>query len=158
MLVLAGLGLLLWWFLSPASTPQPEVQVPPVARVQTPEVRPAAAPEAAKIEVPDVTKFSGELTETFSKLTQTLTGVKDAASAEAALPTLKDLDAKLEVAKATMKKLATAGQTTIKALAKSSQDKLKELVDKVLAIPGVGEKIKSVVDTVMTKLNELATG
>lgn len=156
LLGLAALGLLLW-FLLPASTPVPEEQVPEVARVQPPELRPAPAPEAVKIQVPDVSKFSTELTDTFSKLTAALTGVKDAASAEAALPSLKDLDAKLEVAKATTKNLADAGRAAIKELAKSAQGKLKELVEKVLAIPGVGEKIKAVVDTIMAKLGDLAT-
>jgi hypothetical protein len=54
-----------------------------------------------------------------------------------------------------MKELGAAGQTTIKTLVKSAQAKLKELVDKVLAIPGVGEKIKPVVDSIMAKLTDL---
>ena len=103
-----------------------------------------------------MTKFSTELTDTFSKLTEALTSVKDVASAEAALPKLQDLEGKLDVAKTTMKELGDAGQTTIKTLVKSAQVKLKELVDKVLAIPGVGEKIKTVVASIMAKLTDLA--
>ncbi len=100
-------------------------------------------PEAVKSVVPDVTKFNTELTETFSKLTEALTGVKDADSAEAALPKLQELEGKLDVAKTTMKELGDAGQTTIKTLVTSAQAKLKVLVDKVLSIPGVGEKLKT---------------
>ncbi len=103
-----------------------------------------------------MTRFSTELTDTFSKLTEALTGVKDATSAEAALPKLRDVEGKLDVAKTTLKELGDAGQTTIKTLVKSAQAKLKELVDKVLAIPGVGEKIKTVVDSIMAKLTGLA--
>jgi hypothetical protein len=155
LLGLVALGLLLWWFIPSTSTPSPEVQVPPVIQAKSPDTRRAAVPEAVKSLAPDVTKFSTELTDTFSKLTEAFTRVKDAASAEAALPTLQDLEGKLDVAKTTMKELGDAGQTTIKTLVKSAQTKLKELVDKVLAIPGVGEKIKKVADSIMAKLTDL---
>jgi hypothetical protein len=52
--------------------------------------------------------------------------------------------------------LGDAGKAAIKSLVQSSQAKLKDVVDKVLAIPGVGEKIKAVVDTIMAKLSDLA--
>jgi hypothetical protein len=92
-----------------------------------------------------------------SKFTAALSGVKDAASAEAALPKLEELNNKLDDAKATILKLGDAGKATVKALVQTSRDKLKELVNKVLAIPGAGEKIKTVVDSMMTKLSDLAT-
>ena len=89
-------------------------------------------------------------------VTEALTGVKDAESAEAALPKLQDLKGKLDIAKTNMKALGDAGQTTVKTLVKSAQAKLQELVDKVLAIPGVGEKIRPVVDSIMAKVTDLA--
>jgi len=153
---LGALGLLLWWFTQSASTPAPEAQVPAVTPARSLVTRPAIVPEAVKSVVPDVTKFSTELTDTFSKLTEALTGVKDAASAEAALPKLQDLEGKLDVAKTTMKELGDAARTTIKTLVTSAQAKLKVLVDKVLSSPGVGEKIKTVVDSIMAKLTDLA--
>ena len=102
-----------------------------------------------------MSKFSTELTDTFSKLTEALTGVKDAASAEAALPTLKELEGKLAVAATTTKKLGSVGRTSIKTLVTTAESKLKVLIDKVLAIPAVGEKLKPVVDSIMAKLSEL---
>ena len=156
LLGVAALGLLLWWFMPSATTPAPEAQAPTVIRAQSPETHQAVVPEAVKTLIPDVTKFSTELTDTFSKLTEALTGVKDAASAEAALPKLKDLEGKLDASKTTMKELGDAGQTTIRTLVKSAQDKLKVIIDKVLSIPGVGEKLKTIVASIMAKLNDLA--
>jgi hypothetical protein len=157
LLGLAALGLLfLWWFTSSASVPVADVPPPAVIPVQSPDTRRAIVPEAIKGVVPDVTKLSTELKDTFSQLTEALTSVKDTASAEAALPKLKDLDDKLDIAKATMQKLADSAKTTISTLIKSSQGKLKELVDKVLAIPGVSEKIKVVADSIMAKLTDIA--
>ena len=114
-----------------------------------------ATPSAVNISVPDVTKFSTEITDTFKTLTDTLGGIKDTASAEAALPKLQDLGPKLDAAKTTMQKLGDAGKATIKALVQSSLSKVKELVEKVLALPGVSDKIKPVVDSIMAKLGEL---
>jgi hypothetical protein len=153
---LAALGLILWQFIPPTTTRAPEEQVPNVTRAQSPEPVHVPVPQAAKNLVPDVTKFSTELTDTFSKLTETLTSVKDVPSAEAALPKLQDLDSKLDVAKATMQKLADSAKITISTLVKSTQGKLRELVDKVLAIPGVGEKVRVVADSIMAKLTDLS--
>jgi len=153
---LAALALLLWTFIPSATIPKPEAQVPAVVRAQSPDTHRALVPEAVKSLVPDTTKFSTELTDTFSKLTEAFTGVKDATSAEAALPKLQELEGKLDVAKTTMKELGDAARTTIKTLVTSAQAKLKVLVDKVLSSPGVGEKIKTVVDSIMAKLTDLA--
>jgi hypothetical protein len=154
---LAALGLLLWWLVPSTSTPAPEVNVPPVTQAQSPDARPTRVAEATSNLVPDVSKFSTQLTDTFSKLTEVLTGVKDAATAEAALPKLQDLEGKLDVAKTTIKELGAAGQATIRTLVTSAEAKLRTLVDKVLALPGVGEKIKTVVDSIMAKVNGLTT-
>jgi len=153
---LAALALLLWTFIPSATIPAPAARVPTVVRAQSPDTHRALVPEAVKSLVPDATKFGTELTDTFSKLTEAITGVKDTASAEAALPKLQELEGKLDGAKTTMKELGDDGQTTIKTLVTSGKAKLKVLVDKVLSIPGVGEKLKTVVDSIMAKLTDLS--
>jgi hypothetical protein len=143
------------WFTVPRQAATPEPKNPDVARAQSPDNGQATGSEPAASLVPDVTRFSTELTGTFSKLTETLTSVKDAASAELALPKLQELDATLDAEKTTAQKLGDAGKATIRELVKSTQAKLRELVDKVLALPGVGEKLKTTVDSIMAKLAEL---
>ncbi len=153
---LAAAGLLVWWLSQPTSAPAPDIQAPGTIRSQSPDTHPALVPEPVKRVLPDVSKFSTELTDTFGKLTGALAGVKDAATAEAALPKLQEFEGKLDVAQTTTDKLEDAGKATIKALVKSTQDKLKEIVQRVLAIPGVGEKFKTVVESIMAKLTNLA--
>ena len=153
---IAALAALLWTFLPTTITPVPEVQGQPVTRGQSPEIAGKPALDSIKAVVPDVTKFKTELTDTFSKLTEALTSVKDVPSAEAALPKLQDLEGKLDVAKTTIKDLGVAGKATIGELVKTTMGKLKELVEKVIAIPGVGDKIKSVTESIMTKLTNLS--
>ena len=55
---------------------------------------PAAASGASL--APEVTRVSTEFTDIMSKFTAALSGVKDAASAEAALPKLEELNHKLD--------------------------------------------------------------
>jgi hypothetical protein len=51
--------------------------------------------------------------------------------------------------------LPEAGRTTIGALVQDALAKLKDLAGNVLAIGGVGDLIKPVVDAIMTKLAAL---
>ena len=154
-MALAALGLLGWWLLPSLMTPAPEAKPAPVIRAQSPETHLAPVTEVVKTLTPDVTRFSSDLKETFSKLTEALTSVKDAASAEAALPKLQDIEGKLVAAKTTTKELGDAGRTAVKTLVAAAETKLKELLAKVLAMPGVGEKLKTVVDSITAKLTEL---
>jgi hypothetical protein len=158
LLAIGALGLLLWWFVPSTTAPEPGVPVPQIPRVSAPVAPKVAVPEADPVPGTEATQLSTELSDTFKILTETLTGIKDVPSAEAALPKLQDLGPKLDAAKATLQKLGDAGKAAIKSLVQSSQAKLKDLVDKVLAIPGVGDKIKAVVDTIMTKLGDLTAG
>jgi uncharacterized protein YidB (DUF937 family) len=108
------------------------------------------------VEVPKAPQLSGDLANAFASLTETLTGVKDVATAEAALPKLRDISGSLDGAKAAMDKLSGDSKAVLRALIESSMTKLKELADKVLAIAGVGDKIKPVVEAIMNKLTTLA--
>jgi hypothetical protein len=105
--------------------------------------------------VPKLSQVSAELAGAFSSLTAALTGIKDSASAEAALPTLRDISAKLDSAKSSLRGLTEDGRSTILAQAKLALGKLKDLTDKVLAMGGVGDKIRPAVEAIMDKLNAL---
>jgi hypothetical protein len=103
----------------------------------------------------DVTKVGSSLSTALTSLTETLSGIKDSASAEAALPRLREIDGQLDAAKTSIEALPEAGRTTIGALVQDALAKLKDLAGNVLAIGGVGDLIKPVVDAIMTKLAAL---
>jgi hypothetical protein len=154
---IAVLAALLWMFLPTRSNPVPQVENPAVVtRAQSPDIARAPVMESAKPLDPDVSNLKAELTDTFRKLTETLSSVKDSQSAETALPALQELEGKLDVVKTSMKDLGAAGKATISTLVKATEVKLRELIEKVLAIPGVGEKIKAVADSIKTKLTDLS--
>jgi hypothetical protein len=105
---------------------------------------------------PQASKVSSELAGTLSSLTDALTDIKDSASAEAALPKLKDINDKLDVSKEMMLGLSDTGKSTIRSLVQAALAKLKEVANKVVAIAGVGDKVKPVVDSILGKLTALA--
>lgn len=88
----------------------------------------------------------------FSSATESLNGIKDAATADAALPKLKLLDEQATGFKKAFNLVPEAGRGAIKTLISAGIEKLKAVVAKVIAMPGVGEKLKPVVDALMAKL------
>ena len=110
-------------------------------------------PKVAVSAVPDPTKLSTDLTSIFSSLTDILGGVKDVPTAETAAPKLTDLTPKLDNLETLWDKLPDAAKSAISKIAVDHLGKLKELVAKVLAIPGVSEKLKPVLDIILAKLS-----
>jgi hypothetical protein len=104
---------------------------------------------------PQFSQLNGELAGVVTSLTESLTGIKDAASAEKALPKLADISSKLDSAKATMDKLPEDGRATISKVLMPALTKLKELAGKVIALAGVGDKLKPVLDGITSKLTAL---
>ena len=97
-------------------------------------------------EMGDALKLGGDLTGLFGKLTETFTGVTDAASAEAAIPSLKDFGITLDALKGSTEKLPEAGKASIKDLIGKNLGSLTSLIDTVLAIPGVGDILRPIVE------------
>jgi hypothetical protein len=110
----------------------------------------------AGVPMPKLPQISGDLAETFSTLTETMGGIKDAASAQASLPKLREIDSKLDDMKGSVDQLSSTGKSTLSSLIKVALAKLKEVVDRVLATAGVGDQVRPVVDGIMGKLNTLA--
>jgi hypothetical protein len=108
------------------------------------------------VPVPRASTVSAKLANEFSSLTGTLASIKDAASAEAALPKLKDLNEKLDTSAKMMAELPDAAKSTISSLLKSALTTLQGVANKVLANTAASEKVKPVVDTLMDKLTAMA--
>jgi hypothetical protein len=143
------IGLLLWSLFGGKTTEEP---VAPAGGPVAAPVPPPYTPDTVKVEVPDIDVVSKDMTNFFTSTTEALSGIKDEATAESALPKLRDLKGNLDGIKALWDKLASDGKATITRLVTSKLDALKELVAKVEAIPGVGPKIKPVLDPIVDGL------
>jgi len=152
---LALLGALAWYFFgNQRAEVKPVPETPPVVKEEAPKLVPErVVPKVELPAVPDPTKLSIDLTSVFTSLTDILGGVKDVPSAETAAPKLTDLTPKLDNLKTLWDKLPDASKSSISKIAVDHLGKLKELVAKVLAIPGVSEKLKPVLDIILAKLS-----
>ena len=101
----------------------------------------------------DLSAFSGDMTGLFGKLTDSFKGITDVPSAEAAVPGLKDLAGILEGYKATADKLPEAGKATVKEMVGTNLGTLQPIIDTVLAIPGVGDILRPIVEPMLKTLS-----
>jgi hypothetical protein len=105
--------------------------------------------------VPDVGNVTKDLTGNFSALTETLKGIKDSASVDAALPRINELSGKLEGMKALVDKLPDAGKTRVVEQIKSSMGTLQDEFLRVLMIPGASDKLRPALEGVVNKATSL---
>lgn len=104
---------------------------------------------------PELPRLSGDVSRSVTSLTETLGGIKDSASAEAVLPKLNNISKELDSVKDRMGTMSDTAKSTLGSLIKAAVAKLRPVVDKVLAMAGVGEKVKPVVDGILAKLDAL---
>jgi len=164
LLPLLALGLIgagLYFFMKPAEGPVVPAPVPEPgpttapAPVEAPKpVTPVEAvpPAEAKVTMPTADEVSKSLTNVYTGVTQALADVKDVPTAEAAAPKLTALDAQLDTVKALWDKIPADAKATVAKVTVEHLDTLKGVVAKVLEIPGVGEKLKPILDAIIAKL------
>jgi hypothetical protein len=105
------------------------------------------------VPAPKTVATSGEVAGAVAAFTETLRGIKDGPSAELALTKLKEIDARLDDAKAALAKAGESTRSAVGAMVKPAVERLREQADKVQAVTGVPEKVKPVIDSILAKLN-----
>jgi Bacterial protein of unknown function (DUF937) len=98
-----------------------------------------------------------QVTDSISSLRTTLGGITDAASAQAALPRLREVTAQVDKVSGMVGQLTPAQRKVLAGFASPLMPTINQLFDKVLAIPGVAEILKPAIDALKAKLAVLAT-
>jgi uncharacterized protein YidB (DUF937 family) len=106
--------------------------------------------------IPHGPQVTSDLASVFSSLTETLSGIRDSAAAEKAVPKLMEISGKIDDMKDAVAKLSDSEKSTLRPLIQSAINKLKELTVTLFANGGISAKIKPVVTTVLDKLTTLA--
>jgi Bacterial protein of unknown function (DUF937) len=104
-----------------------------------------------------LTNLTGQVNDFFLSATNTFTGIKDAASAEMAVPKLRELSTRLDTMRVAMDQLPADARNRLVALVKDSSAKLMPAMDSVMAMPAVGDTIKPLIDELRRKLNGMVT-
>src|SRR6516225_403755 len=96
-----------------------------------------------------------QVTDSITNLRTTLTGITDAASAQAALPKLREVTAQIDRVDGLLGQLSPEQRKVLAGVVNPLMPSLNQLFDKVLAIPGVAELLKPTIDALRAKLTLL---
>jgi Bacterial protein of unknown function (DUF937) len=149
-LALLAIGFLAWRFLStPRQTteaPSPQIEAPYASMLQ----------QLKGVKVGDVD--IGELAASaVNNVQSSLQDVKDEATAKAALPKLNEATSQFDQLTGLLGQMSPETRKTVADVFAAIRPTLDQLLDKALAIPGVGAVIKPAADAIRAKLDELAT-
>ncbi|MEQ1697605.1 MAG: DUF937 domain-containing protein [Hyphomicrobiaceae bacterium] len=133
----------LFYAFKPGSVTAPKVAAPAVTAPAIPAIANATAAmdEAKKI---------------FGGLTSQLGSIKDAATAQSALPQLTASSSALDGLTKLAGSLAPDSKTQLKLLVSATMPQLSPLVDTILKIPGAEAILKPVLDGILTKMTGLS--
>ncbi|MFZ5830960.1 MAG: DUF937 domain-containing protein [Planctomycetota bacterium] len=113
-------------------------------------MRPVTPPEPPA--VLDVAAATSELSEALSSAGQALKGIDDAASANAAVPRLTEVNTKIESLRDMYDRLPPAGQTALAEAIDKQFGPIKEEATRIMAMPGASEEVKSTLQGITSKL------
>jgi hypothetical protein len=121
----------------------------------------AVQPKTVGVGVPSITvggvDLAKQVTESVDGLRTALTGITDPASAQAALPKIRDAKAQLDTISALSDRLPAEGKRSLARLVAAAMPSINALIDKAMAIPGVGEVASPAINDLRVRLNSLAT-
>jgi hypothetical protein len=95
---------------------------------------------------------SKQVTDSIANLRNTLGGVTDAASAQAALPKLRDITTQIDQVDELLGRMTPEQKKLLAGIVNPLMPTLNQLFDKVLALPGVSEVLKPTIDLLKAKL------
>jgi hypothetical protein len=104
------------------------------------------------IDLPNITGVRDELTGMFRSLDTAFTDIRDAASAERAMPALRDLNTKIDAMNQTLTRLPEAGRATLRPVIEEQVRVVSEKARAVSAIEGIGVEIKALIQEILAKL------
>jgi len=115
----------------------------------------AAKDMIGEISVPGFSDLQKGFSGMFDSVGPKLQGIKDAASAEAALPDLESAITGLDGMVKTLGGMPDVAKSAVSTMVKGQLDKLAPVIDGILGMPGMGEKVVSVLNSLKDKLSGL---
>jgi hypothetical protein len=140
------------------TTPPPVTQTKQVTEGVAPrdQVTPRMAPPVQSVMVGGV-DIGKQLGDNLSSLRTSLAGITDVESAKAALPKLQEATATIEKVNGMVPQLSAEQRLSVSGLVTPAMAAINQMLEKVLAIPGVGDVLKPTVDNLKTKLADLSS-
>src|SRR5690606_8392516 len=146
---LAALALVVWG-LTQFTDDEPDRRIAADTSLETTQLA-AVAPSDIDLRVGDV-DLRQQLTGVFDRASQSLRGVTDAASAEAALPTLSELNDDVDNMLPLIDRLPESARNAFADFARSGYSRLETEIDRIESIPAIPDGVKQVVRDLSGKL------
>jgi hypothetical protein len=163
------IGGLLWYFLSGSGHETVADATPPAAVTPAPQAPPnqTTAAKTDRLETRNVSLYTGNMTvggvnlvnyvnTSVGGLKSALEGITDTASAQAAMPKIRDAMTRLDQVGTLSQKLSPDGRSALAKLIAGTMPTVNQLCDKVLATPGAGGIAKPMIDELRVKLDNLS--
>ena len=133
---------------------------PVPAKVEKAPTAAAPAEKAAMPAAPAVpgVDLTGQANGAIEALKNALAGIKDEASAKASLPKLQDIAAQIDKLKGTAMALPADARHPLAVMIAGVMPGVASMIDKALAMPGVGAVLKPVLDQIAGSLGAVAKG
>jgi hypothetical protein len=152
LLAAVALGGLAWYALGRPGDDK-VAQVPPPSMTQTAAGTVGVAPTDLTV---GGVNLANQINSSVGSLKTLLPGITDAASAEAALPKLREAASQLNEVSSRATQLSPEGKSTLVKLIVVATPTINQMCDKVLATPGAGDIAKPAIDELRAKLDALA--
>ncbi len=150
-LVALGFGWLAFTFLG-----KNDVDAPDVSGAASDAADSATDTASALAGGVDVDGLSNNVTGLFNQASQTLGGITDVESATAAVPGLQELGGSVAELPSMLDKVPEAARGPLQGIVGEGLGSLQPIIDKVMAIPGVGGVIGPILEPMLETLNGLA--
>jgi hypothetical protein len=98
---------------------------------------------------PDVDTFTSALNDDLGTLSDTLGGITDRASAEAALPALQEIEGEISTLGSQFSALSEEAQSTVSGLVSAAMPQFTQTIESLLSENGIAEVVKPVFDGIM---------
>jgi Bacterial protein of unknown function (DUF937) len=152
LLAAVALGGLAWYALGHPADDK-VAQLPPPSMTQTAAGTVGVAPTDLTV---GGVNLANQINSSVGSIRALLPGITDAASAEAALPKLRETTAQLNEVSSRATQLSPEGKSALIKLIVAATPTINQMCDKVLATPGAGDIAKPAIDELRAKLDALA--
>ena len=152
LLAAVALGGLAWYALGRLGDDK-VAQVPPPSMTRTAAGTVGVAPTDLTV---GGVNLANQINSSVGSIRTLLPGITDAASAEAALPKLRETTAQLNEVSSRVTQLSPEGKSALIKLIVAATPTINQMCDKVLATPGAGDIAKPAIDELRAKLDALA--
>jgi hypothetical protein len=144
-------GFFLWQFYSRRGAEQAVANTANEAADRVTAMKPVV-PE--QTEIPSLATIQENLGGMFKSLDTAFTGVRDAASAERAMPALRDLNTKIDSMNETLSRLPAAARTSLRPFIEEQVKLATEKANDVGSIEGIGAEVKTLIQEIVTKITK----